>query len=249
MRFADKIVLVVGGNSGIGLASARAFAAEGAQVYLTGRSQETIDAAVAAIPGATGFRGDIADADALTPVVEAIGARHGRIDVLFVNAGVGAFAPVRDVTPTLWDEVHAVNLRGCFFAVQRALPLLGRGSAIVVTGSIGADAAIPGNMMYAASKAGLRAVVRILAKELVGEGIRVNMVSPGPIDTPLIDRNIGMSEAEAGALRQAMIDAVPMRRMGEAEEVARTVLFLASDEASFITSADVRVDGGALDLG
>ena len=103
--------------------------------------------------------------------------------------------------------------------------------------------------MYAASKAGLRAVVRILAKELVGEGIRVNMVSPGPIDTPLIDRNIGMSEAEAGALRQAMIDAVPMGRMGEAEEVARTVLFLASDEASFITSADVRVDGGALDLG
>ena len=249
MRFADRIVLVVGGNSGIGLASARAFAAEGAQVYLTGRSQETIDAAVAAIPGATGFRGDIADVDALTPVVEAIGARHGRIDVLFVNAGVGAFAPVRDVTPTLWDEVHAVNLRGCFFAVQRALPLLGRGSAIVVTGSIGADAAIPGNMMYAASKAGLRAVVRILAKELVGEGIRVNMVSPGPIDTPLIDRNIGMSEAEAGALRQAMIDAVPMGRMGEAEEVARTVLFLASDEASFITSADVRVDGGALDLG
>lgn len=248
MRFKDKIVLVVGGNSGIGLSSARQFAREGATIVLTGRAQKTIDEAVASIPGARGFRTDIADPDALLPVVDAIGKEFGRIDVLFVNAGVGAFAPIREVTPELWDEIHNINLRGCFFAVQKALPLLGRGSSIVLTSSIGADAAVPGNTVYAASKAGLRAVARILAKELVTEGIRVNIVSPGPIETPLINRNIGMDEAAVDALRQMMIAAVPMGRMGDPSEVARTVLFLASDDASFITSADICVDGGALDL-
>lgn len=249
MRFKDKIVLIIGGNSGIGLASAQEFAREGAQVILTGRSQQTINEAVASIPGARGFQTDIADVEALTPVVETIGAEFGRIDALFVNAGVGAFAPVRDVTPKLWDEIHNINLRGCFFAVQKTLPLLRRGSSIVLTSSVGAEAAVPGNAIYAASKAGLRAVARILAKELVTEGIRVNVVSPGPIETPLINRNIGMSDSEVDALRQAMISVVPMGRMGEPDEVARTVLFLASDDASFITSAEICVDGGALDLG
>lgn len=248
MRFQGKIVLVIGGNSGIGLSSAQQFAQEGATVIVTGRAQKTLDEAVASIPGARGFQTDIADTEALTPVVEAISRDFGRLDVLFVNAGVGAFAPIREVTPRLWDEIHNINLRGCFFAVQKALPLLGRGSAIVLTSSIGAEAAVPGNSVYAASKAGLRAFARILAKELVADGVRVNVVSPGPIDTPLIHRNIGMSDADVDALRQIMISVVPMGRMGDPMEVARTVLFLASDEASFITSAEICVDGGALDL-
>lgn len=248
MRFQGKIVLIVGGNSGIGLSSAQQFAQEGATVIVTGRAQKTLDEAVASIPGARGFQTDIADTEALTPVVEAISREFGRLDILFVNAGVGAFAPVRDVTPQLWDEIHNINLRGCFFAVQKALPLLGRGSAIVLTSSIGAEAAIPGNSIYAASKAGLRAFARILAKELVADGIRVNVVSPGPIETPLIHRNIGMSDADVDALRQIMISVVPMGRMGDPMEVARTVLFLASDDASFITSAEICVDGGTLDL-
>lgn len=248
MRFQGKIVLIVGGNSGIGLSSAQQFAQEGATVIVTGRAQKTLDEAVASIPGARGFQTDIADTEALTPVVEAISREFGRLDILFVNAGVGAFAPVRDVTPQLWDEIHNINLRGCFFAVQKALPLLGRGSAIVLTSSIGAEAAIPGNSIYAASKAGLRAFARILAKELVADGIRVNIVSPGPIETPLIHRNIGMSDADVDALRQIMISVVPMGRMGDPMEVARTVLFLASDDASFITSAEICVDGGTLDL-
>ena len=168
--------------------------------------------------------------------------------MLFVNAGVGGFAPIRDVTPAQWDQVHGINLRGCFFAIQQALRLMDRGGAIVVTGSIGADAALAGNVAYASAKAGLRATVLILAKELVGDGIRVNMVSPGPIETPLINRNPGMDAAAVEGLRQAMIAAVPMHRMGAAEEVARAVLFLASDEASFITGADLRVDGGTLEL-
>ena len=249
MRFTDKIVLVIGGNSGIGLASAKGFAAEGAQVIVTGRNRETLDAAVAEIgQGATAFQNDIADIESLAPVIDAIRDRHGRIDILFVNAGIGGFAGVRDVTPALWDEVHGVNLRGCFFAVQQALPLIGRGGSIVLTGSIGAVLGVPGNVTYAAAKAGLRATARILATELVTEGIRVNVVSPGPTETPIINRNPGMSAADVDGLRAAMIQAVPMKRMGEADEIARAVLFLASDDASFITGIDLFVDGGCVEL-
>lgn len=248
MRFKDKVVLVIGGNSGIGRASAEGFGAEGAHVFITGRDQKTIDATVAAIPGALGFRADIADIESGAQVLDAIRAAHGRLDVLFVNAGIGAFAPVPEVTPAQWDQVHNVNLRGCFFAVQKALPLMGQGGSIVITGSIGSVAAVPGNVMYAAAKAGLRAVARTLAAELVGQGIRVNMVSPGPTETPIINRTEGVpSEAVAG-LRDIMVNAVPMKRMGTPEEIARPVLFLASDDASFITGIDLYVDGGCVEL-
>ena len=243
MRFTDKTVLVLGGNSGIGLASAKAFAGEGARVFLTGRNEATLAEAEAAVPGARAFRSDMADADSLAPVL----AAAGRIDVLFVNAGIGAFAPAREVTPELWDEVHGVNLRGAFFAIQRALPAMGRGGAIVVTGSIGGARSLAGNVVYGAAKAGLRHVVRILATELVGDGIRVNMVSPGPIETPIIDRS-GLDEAGKAGMRAHMVEAVPMHRMGEADEVARPVLFLASDEASFITGVELFVDGGCVEL-
>ncbi|MDB5684345.1 MAG: putative oxidoreductase [Sphingomonas bacterium] len=248
MRFANKIVLVVGGNSGIGLSAAQGFAAEGATVVITGRDQATLDAAVAGMADATAHRADVADPASLDPVIAAVREAHGRIDVLFVNAGIGAFAPVREVTPELWDQVHDVNLRGCFFAVQKALPLIGRGGSIVITGSIGAVLGVPGNAIYAAAKAGLRAVARILATELVGEGIRVNVVSPGPTETPIIHRNVGMDAAAVDSLRQVMIAAVPMKRMGEPSEIARAVLFLASDEASFITGVDLFVDGGCVEL-
>jgi NAD(P)-dependent dehydrogenase (short-subunit alcohol dehydrogenase family) len=248
MRFKDKVVLVIGGNSGIGRAAAEGFGAEGAHVFLTGRSQATIDETVAAIPGARGYRADIADIQSGSDVLAAIREGHGRIDVLFVNAGIGAFAPVAEVTPEQWDEVHDVNLRGCFFAVQKALPLMGRGGAIVITGSVGSVAAVPGNVMYAAAKAGLRAVARTLAAELVGQGIRVNMVSPGPTETPIINRTEGVSPEAVAGLREMMTNAVPMKRMGAPEEIARPVLFLASDDASFITGVDLYVDGGCVEL-
>lgn len=249
MRFQDKVVLVVGGNSGIGLSAAKLFAAEGAHVAITGRNADTLAQAVAEIgEGATSHRGDIADIASLDPVIAALGEEQGRIDVLFVNAGIGGFASIRDVTPELWDDIHGVNLRGCFFAVQKALPLMGRGGSIVLTGSIGSVLGIPGNAAYASAKAGLRAVARIMAAELVGEGIRVNVVSPGPTETPIINRNPGMSEADIDGLRAAMTQAVPMKRMGEPDEIARAVLFLASAEASFITGIDLFVDGGAVEL-
>jgi len=248
MRFKDKVVLVIGGNSGIGRCAAEGFGAEGAHVFLTGRDQKTIDETVAGIPGAQGFRADIGDIESGAAVLAAIKAQHGRLDVLLVNAGIGTFKPIADVTAEDWDHVHNVNLRGCFFALQKALPLMGKGGSIVITGSIGSIVSVPGNVIYAAAKAGLRAVARIFAGELVAQGIRVNMVSPGPTETPIISRTGGVSEAEVAGLREIMSNVVPMKRMGTPEEIARPILFLASDEASFITGIDLYVDGGCVEL-
>ena len=248
MRFQDKIVLVLGGNSGMGLETARAFAAEGGKVHFTGRNQQTIDEAQTAIPGSTGYRSDIADPASTDEVVSKIEAADGKIDVLYINAGVGGFAPLRGITEEAWDHVHSINLRGCVFALQKCLRLMGKGGSIVVTGSIGAHGALEGNGTYAAAKAGLYMAMKVFAKELVGEGIRLNVVSPGPIDTPLLHRNPGMTDEQVEGLKQMMIQNSPMHRMGESQDVAKAVLFLASDDASFITGANLFVDGGLIEL-
>jgi NAD(P)-dependent dehydrogenase (short-subunit alcohol dehydrogenase family) len=248
-RFEDKVVLVFGGNSGIGLAAARDFSAEGARVVITGRDATTLAAAQEQIgSGSIAIRSDIADLAALDEVYRQVREQCGRIDVLFVNAGVGGFVPAAAVTPEFWDSVHSVNLRGCFFAAQKALPLMGRGGAIVFTGSIGSRLAAPGNLTYAAAKAGLRAVARNFAAELLAQGIRVNMVSPGATETPILYRNPGMDDAAVDGLRRMMIANTPMKRMGTPAEIARAVLFLSSDEASFITGIDLFVDGGVIEL-
>jgi NAD(P)-dependent dehydrogenase (short-subunit alcohol dehydrogenase family) len=245
MRFAGKTVVVLGGNSGIGLAAARAFQAEGARVAITGRNKETL-AQVAAASGMLAVRSDISSVADTRAAMTRIAEQLGGIDVLFVNAGVGGFATVPEVTQEFWDNVHGVNLRGAFFAVQAALPHLRDGGSIVITGSIGALLALPGNAVYAAAKAGLRAVARILAAELLPRRIRVNVVSPGPTETEIFKR--GASPAQIEAVRSSLGGAVPMKRMGEPEEVARAVLFLASSEASFINGVDLNVDGGTLEL-
>lgn len=249
MRFKDKIVLVLGGNSGMGLASAQAFAAEGAKVHLTGRNQQTIDEAVASIPGSTGYAADIADPAATEAVVKQIEQADGRIDVLYINAGVGGFAPLEAITEEDWDFVHSINLRGCVFALQKAVRIMGKGGAVVVTGSIGAHGPLEGNGTYAAAKAGLAMVMKVFAKELLPRKIRLNMVSPGPIDTPLLHRNPGMGPDEVEKLKEMMISNIPMHRMGTSDEVAKAVLFLASEDASFISGADLLVDGGLIELG
>lgn len=247
-RFENKVFVVVGGNSGIGLAAAELAAAEGAQVVITGRDETTLQRAAESIPQSVYYRADIGDPQAMLPVAADIKQRFGRVDALFVNAGVGGFAMVDQVTPDMWDQVNDVNCKGAFFAIQAMLPLMSDGGSIVLTGSIGATLAIPGNVSYAASKAGLRAVARILAKELLPRGIRVNMLSPGPIETPLLYRNPGMTEADAAALKEVMISNIPMGRMGASEEVAKAALFLASSEASFINGVDLAVDGGCIEL-
>jgi NAD(P)-dependent dehydrogenase (short-subunit alcohol dehydrogenase family) len=239
-------VVVLGGNAGIGLAAARMFRAEGAKLALTGRNAETLGAAAEeceALGVVSDMGQPVASRAAMAEIAEALGG----IDVLFVNAGVGGFAPVEAVTEEFWDGIHAVNLRGAFFAVQAALPLLRDGGAIVITGSIGSVAAVPGNVAYAAAKAGLRAMARILAKELLPRRIRVNLVSPGPTDTEIFKR--GASEAEIEGMQSMLAGVVPLGRMGTSEEIASAVLFLASREASFINGVDLYVDGGCVELG
>jgi NAD(P)-dependent dehydrogenase (short-subunit alcohol dehydrogenase family) len=245
VRFAGKSVVVLGGNSGIGLAAARAFQGEGARVAITGRSEATL-AQVAAASGMLAVRSDIGKVADNRAAIARIAHELGGIDVLFVNAGVGGFAAVPQVTEPFWDSVHAVNLRGAFFAVQAALPHLRDGGSIVITGSIGALRALPGNVVYAAAKAGLRQVARILAAELLPRRIRVNVVSPGPVETEIFKR--GASPEQIQQVRAALGGAVPMKRMGEPDEVARAVLFLASSEASFINGVDLYVDGGTIEL-
>jgi NAD(P)-dependent dehydrogenase (short-subunit alcohol dehydrogenase family) len=245
MRFAGKSVVVLGGNSGIGLAAARAFQAEGARVAITGRNEATL-AQVAAASGMLAVRSDIGNVADSRAALDGIARELGGIDVLFVNAGVGGFAAVHEVSEEFWDSVHRVNLRGAFFAVQAALPHVRDGGSIVITGSIGALRALPGNVVYAAAKAGLRQAARILAAELLPRRIRVNVVSPGPTETEIFKR--GASPTQIEAVRAALGGVVPMKRMGEAEEVARAVLFLASPEASFINGVDLYVDGGTIEL-
>lgn len=245
MRFEGKCVVILGGNAGIGLAAARLFYADGAKLALTGRNVETL-AAAARETEALGVRSDmgvVAESEAaLAEIVEAFGG----IDVLFVNAGIGGFAPVTEVTEDFWDGIHDVNLRGAFFAIQKALPLMRDGGSIVITGSIGSVTAVPGNVVYAAAKAGLRAMARIIGKELLPRRIRVNMVSPGPTDTEIFKRDASAQEIEG--LQTMLAGVVPIGRMGTSEEIARAALFLASDEASFINGVDLYVDGGCVEL-
>lgn len=245
-RFEGKVAVVIGGNSGIGLATAKAFASEGARVLITGRDPQTLGAAAEEIGhGARARRSDIADLKQIESLFADLRRDFGRIDVLFVNAGIGAFLPIESVTEADWDRIQNVNLKGVFFTVQKALPLLHQGASIVLTGSIGALKGIPTGSVYAASKAGLRALGRSLAAELVGRGIRVNVVSPGPIETPIIHRTGGLPPEAVPALREQMIANTPMKRMGAPEEVASAVLYLASEAAGFVTGIDFLVDGGA----
>jgi len=244
-RFLGKVAVVIGGNSGIGLASAKAFASEGARVVITGRDADTLRVAAGEIGhDAVSYRSDIADLSQIETLFARLRADPGRIDVLFVNAGVGAFLPMEAVTEADWDRIHDINLKGVFFTVQKALPLLSKGASIVLTGSIGALKGLPTGSVYAASKAGLRALGRSLAAEFVGRGIRVNVVSPGPVETPIIHRTGGLPPEAVPAMREQMIANTPMKRMGAPEEVAAAVLFLASDAAGFVTGIDFLVDGG-----
>jgi NAD(P)-dependent dehydrogenase (short-subunit alcohol dehydrogenase family) len=245
-RFSGKNVVVIGGNSGIGLSAARAFAQEGAGVVITGRSPQTLESAAQQIGhGCVAIRSDVGVVSQIGELFARLTAELGHIDVLFVNAGIGAFQPIEKVTEEDWDNIHGINLKGVFFSVQKALPLLSKGSAIVLTGSIGALKGIPTGSVYAASKAGLRALGRCFAAELVGKGIRVNVVSPGPTETPIIGRTAGLPPQAIPAIREQMIKNIPMHRMGTPEEVAAAVLFLASSEAGFVTGIDFLIDGGA----
>lgn len=245
-RLAGKLAVILGGSSGIGRAAASLFASEGARLVVTGRDADKLGELAAELgESARCVRSDISDLADSQELMEGIKAHEGRIDVLFVNAGTGAFRPAEQVDEAFYDAIMQVNLKGPYFAVTSALPLLGKGSSIILTSSIGHCKGIPGNSVYAASKAGLRALARNFGVELVKRGIRVNCFSPGPIDTPLITRG-EMSEEQIASFRKMIEDTSPMGRFGSPEEAANAVLFLASDESAYVTGIDLLVDGGAV---
>lgn len=245
-RYSGRTILVVGGNSGIGLASAKAFADEGGRVAITGRNLDTLEMARREIGGDTlaisADTGMLADIDRVAGEVRRV---FSKLDVLFYNAGGAAFSAIEHVSEADWDSLMAVNLKGAFFTIQKLLPLMPVGAAILITSSIAWKKAIPGSAVYATGKAGIHALGKALAAELAPRGIRVNVISPGPIETPLIDRTGGLPPEAIPATLKIMSDNTMLKRMGTSEEVAAAALFLASPEASFVTGADLFVDGGA----
>lgn len=239
----DKIALVTGGSTGIGLASAQELAAQGAKVYITGRRQQELDAAIALIgTSAKGIRADVSRLDDLDKVYAQIAEESGRLDILFANAGGGDMLPLGAITEEHFDRIFGTNVRGVVFTVQKALPLLGAGSSIILTGSTVSVKGTANFSVYSASKAAVRNFARSWALDLQGRGIRVNVVSPGPVKTP------GLGGLVAEEARQGLFDAlaaqVPLGRIGEPAEVGKAVAFLASDAASFINAIELFVDGG-----
>ncbi|MCG2583302.1 SDR family oxidoreductase [Massilia sp. TS11] len=243
-KLEGKVALITGGSSGIGLASARLFRAEGASIVLTGRDPQALAQAAAELGGDTlALASDAADLAQIDALMAAVQARHGRLDVLFLNAGVATAGPIETVTPAQFDSMMDTNVKGVFFTIQKALPLMGKGASIVVTTSITNQLGSPNFPVYGASKAALRSLVKSLGLALIGRGIRINALSPGPIATPIFDR-FGLPPGGADAARAAITAKSPSQRFGEPEEVARLALFLASSDASYLVGEEVVIDGG-----
>ncbi len=241
-----KIALVTGGTSGLGLATAQRFASEGAQVFITGRRQELLDKAVADIGGnVTGTRGDVANLADLDRLYDVIREKAGRLDILFANAGGGEFLPLGEITEEHVDKWLGINIKGTLFTVQKALPLMSGGGAIVINGSMVSKKGVPAFSVYAATKAALRSFARTWAVDLKGRNIRVNVVSPGTVITPAYTEQLGLGAEQIDGMKTAAEAATPLGRTGTPEEIASAVLFLASDESSYVTGADLFVDGGA----
>ncbi len=247
-KFNDKIVVITGGSTGIGLATAHRFIADGAQVVITGRNQEALDAAVAELGDrATAIHGDVANLEDLDRLFTQVRERFGRIDVLFANAGIAPFVPLEAVTEEHFDALFNVNVRGLFFTVQKALPLLSEGASVILNASVVAQSGLPNTSIYSATKAAVRSLGRTLAAELSPRGIRVNVVSPGLIETPLVGK-LGLSQDEIDAFGEQIIERTPLGRLGKPEEIAATVAFLASDDASYFAGADLVADGGMIQV-
>ncbi|MBV9947095.1 MAG: SDR family oxidoreductase, partial [Myxococcales bacterium] len=242
-RYEGKTAVITGGTTGIGFATAKLLVSEGARVVVTGRTTATVAGAERELgAGARGIAADTSVLADLDRVVELASSHLGDVDLVFVNAGIARFAPFDAVDERLWDEQHDINVRGAFFAVQKLVPLVPRGGAIVLNASIVATKGFEATTAYSASKAALRSLGRTLAAELLPRGIRVNVVSPGPITTPIFEKSNVPPEARA-AMAEQFREAVPMKRFGLPEEVGRAALFLAFD-ATFTTGADLPVDGG-----
>ena len=242
--FNNKVAIITGGNSGIGLATAKQLSRRGAKVVISGRDDKSLTEAAAAIGGDTlAVRADVSRLGDLDVLFAQVQKRHGKIDVLFANAGVAKFAPVNEASEAHFDENMDINFKGVFFTVQKALPLIQDGGAVIFNTSVVDQKGWAGTSVYSASKAALRSFTRTLAAELVGRKIRVNAVAPGPISTPIYGR-MGMPTDALDQFASGVKGQVPMKRFGEPDEVAKAVAFLASDDALYITGVELNVDGG-----
>ncbi len=245
-RLEGKVAVVTGGNSGIGLATAKRLQEEGAQVAIAGRNAQTLEEAAQSMGnGVVAVQADVTKLEDIDRLYRTVAQELGRIDVLFVNAGVGKYAPLTDMSESLYDEVFAINTKGAYFTLQKALPYLNDGASIILTALAPVAPAWrrPGTSAYSAAKAALRSLARTAAAELAERRIRVNAVSPGPILTPIFQR-AGLRSEEMDERLAQVIAAVPMKRLGKPEEVASVVAFLASSDASYITGEEINVDGG-----
>lgn len=247
-KLEGKIAVVTGGSSGIGLATARRFVGEGAYVFITGRRQAELDAAIKEIgKNVTAVQGDVsklADLDKLYATVKQL---KGRVDVVFANAGGGEFAPLGSITEEHFDKTFNANVKGVLFTVQKALPLMTGGGSIILNASIVSIKGMAAFSVYSATKAAVRSFARTWTSDLKGKNIRVNVISPGPIDTPAIN-GLAKNEEEIKQLKAGLVSIIPLGRMGTSDEIAKPAVFLASDDSSFITGIELFVDGGSAQI-
>lgn len=247
-KLEGKVAVVTGGTSGIGLATARQFAAEGAHVVITGRRREVLEAAVKEIgSNAMGVQADASKLADLDRLYEQVRQKYGRVDVLFANAGGGELATIDQVTEEHFDKIYATNAKGVFFTVQKVLPLMSKGGTIVLNASIVSIKGMPAFGVYSSTKAAVRSFARTWTNELKDRGIRVNVVSPGPIDTPGVD-GLAQNEEQARQIKAGLAAQVPLGRMGQPDEIAKAVVFLASEDSSFVAGVELFVDGGMVQV-
>lgn len=238
-KLAGKVAVITGGTSGMALATAKLFVQEGAYVFITGRGKEQLDKAVKSIgKNVTGVQGDASKLADLDRLYEVVAKEKGKIDILFASAGRGALSPIGEITEEHFDEVFNLNVKGTLFTVQKALPLFNDGGSIILNGSIAGLKGFEGFSVYSATKAALRSFVRCWTQDLKKRNIRVNVLSPGTIDTPILD-------PFSQEMKDYFVSLIPLNRMGRPEEIATAVLFLASNDSSFVTGIDLCVDGGA----
>lgn len=243
-RLNGKVAVITGGNSGIGLASAKLFADQGAEVVITGRRQQALDDAVRAIgPAAVAIRGDVADAEHHREVARFVSEQFGAAHIYMANAGINTITPSAQVLADEFDAQFGINTRGAFFGVQAVAPVLSDSASVILVGSLASDKVLEGHAVYAGTKAAIGAFARSWALEFKDRGIRVNVLSPGPTETAILEK-LGVPEDERGAFTAMMAKAIPLGRLGQPEELARAALFLASDASSFVNGVNLRVDGG-----
>lgn len=248
-RFSNKTILVTGGNSGIGYAVAKQIINEGGKVIITGRDPESLRRAQMELgPNSEAIRSDSGNLKDITALFDQVKQKHGQIDGLFANAGIAKFAPVEMVSEEEFDSVFDVNVKGVFFTMQKAVPLLKPGSSVVLNASVAASRGGAFNSVYAASKAAVRSMARTFSAAYVSQGIRFNAVSPGPIETPIWSRKDGTPNGSAEGMKAAIAEANPMKRYGTPEEVSAAVAFLLSSESSYVLGAELFIDGGANQL-